>query len=170
MNNKKIAQTTVVITIIISISKLSGFIREIALAYSFGTSINSDAFVLAQSVVGIFSSLLFTALGIAFIPIYSKIKFNDPESELNTFVDSTYSVAGVIVLFVSLIGVFKSDFLVYLLAPGFSPEGHEIAVGLTRILLPTIFLSFIVTIQGQQLRANSIFSPASWIGIPVILY
>jgi putative peptidoglycan lipid II flippase len=169
MNNKKIAQTTVLITVILLISKLTGFFRDVALAYAFGTSVESDAFVLAQSVVGIFTSLLFIALGVAFIPVFSRLKLNDTKSERDAFVDSTYSVAGSVILIVSLSGVFAAGILVYLLAPGFSTEGHKIAVTLTRILLPAIFLSFIVTIQGQQLRGNNIFLPPACIAIPLNL-
>jgi putative peptidoglycan lipid II flippase len=166
MNNKKIAQTTIMVTAIILISKLSGFFREIALAYAFGTSVDSDAFVLALSVDAIFYSLLFAALGVAFIPVFSRLKLSDTKAELDAFVDSTYTMAGSVVLAVALVGIFAADLLVYLLAPGFSAEGHQMAVSLTRILLPSVFLSFIVTIQGQQLRGNNIFLPSSWIVIP----
>lgn len=169
MNNKKIAQATIFVTIILLVSKLFGFFRDIALAYAFGTSVNADAYVLSQSVIGIFSSLLFTALGIAFIPVFSKIKLNGEKSELDAFVNSTYSVAGIAVLVVSVIGIFAAGILVYALAPGFSAEGHEIAVSLTRILLPTVFLSFLVNIQGQQLRGNNIFLPSACIAIPLNL-
>lgn len=169
MNNKKIAQTTVFITAILLLSKLTGFFRDVSLAYAFGTSVESDAFVLAQSVTGIFSSLLFVALGVAFIPAFSKLKLKDNKSELDDFVDSTYSVVGSVTLIVSLVGIFAADIIVYLLAPGFSIEGHGIAVTLTRILLPTIFLSFIVTIHGQQLRGNNIFLPVACIAIPLNL-
>lgn len=169
MNNKRIAQATVLVTIVILISKLSGFIRDIALAYAFGTSMESDAFVLAQSAISIFSSLLFVALGVAFIPVYSKLKLNELRLELNAFVDSTYSVVGVIIVIAAALGVLAADLLVYLLAPGFTPEAHDLAVTLTRILLPSIVLTFISTIQGQQLRGNNIFLPSAGIALPLNL-
>lgn len=167
MNNKKIAQTTIVITIITLLCKFSGFLRDVALAYAYGTSIYSDSFVLSQSVINIFSSILFIALGIAFIPVFSKIKIRDEIKEINNFVDSIYSVIGTIVLVVCIMGVILTDAIVYLMAPGFSGETHKIAVVLTRIILPTILFSFISTIQGQQLRGNNIFFPPAFIAIPL---
>jgi len=166
MDNKIIAKTAITISFIILLSKFSGFLRDIALAYAFGTSMVSDAYILAQSVVSVFSSLLFIALGIAFIPVYSKLKLNENESELCMFVNSVYSVAGTIIVFIGILGIFKADALVYLFAPGFSSNAHEMAVTLTRILLPTILLSFISTIQGQQLRANNIFIPVACSAFP----
>lgn len=166
MNSKIIAKTTVLITLIILISKFTGFLRDVTLAYAFGTSIYSDAFVLAQSVISVFSSLLFIALGIAFIPVYSKLKLNKNALYLHKFVNSLYSVIGIIIVFFGIIGILKTDSMVYLFAPGFSSAASEIAVTLTRILLPTILLSFISTIQGQQLRANNIFIPVACSALP----
>lgn len=167
MQNSKIAQTTLVVTIVLLISKFTGFLRDVALAYAYGTSVESDAFVLAQSVLSIFSYLLFIALGIAFIPVFSKLKLEDNDAELNTFVDSTYSVAGTIILFACVLGFLGADILVYMLAPGFSSEAHKLGVVLTRILMPAILFSFISTIQGQQLRGNNIFMPSAFLAYPL---
>lgn len=167
MHNSKIAQTTFVITLVLLISKFSGFLRDVALAYAYGTSIEADAFVLAQSVLSIFSYLLFVALGIAFIPIYSKLKLSENNSDLDAFVDSTYSVAGTIILIFCVLGIIGADLLVYLLAPGFSDEAHRLGVILTRILVPTIIFTFVSTIQGQQLRGNNIFMPSAFLAYPL---
>jgi putative peptidoglycan lipid II flippase len=166
MNNRIIAKTAVTISFIILLSKFSGFLRDVTLAYAFGTSVISDAYILAQSIISVFSSLLFIALGLLFIPVYSKLKLNENESDLNKFVDSVYSVAGTIIIVIGILGIIKADVLVFLFAPGFSLTAHEIAVTLTRILLPTILLSFISTIQGQQLRANNIFIPVACTAFP----
>ena len=167
MNNKKIMQTTMVITVVLLISKVVGFLRDVAFAYAYGTSVNSDAFILAQSVISIFAAMLFTAIGLAFIPVYSKLKLNESAFELKEFVDSTYSVVGSIIVFICIIGFFFSDVLVFALAPGFTPETHKVAVTLTRILFPAILFVFISTIQGQQLRGNNIFMPSALISFPL---
>lgn len=167
MHNSKIAKTTFAITLVLLISKFSGFLRDVALAYAYGTSMESDAFVLAQSVLSIFSYLLFVALGIAFIPVFSKLKMKENNPELNLFIDSTYSVAGTIIFFACIIGIIGADVFVYILAPGFSYDAHMLGVSLTRILLPTIIFSFISTIQGQQLRGNNIFMPSAFIAFPL---
>lgn len=167
MHNNKLAKTTLVVTIILLLSKLSGFLRDVALAYAYGTTLESDAFVLSQSVISIFSYLLFVAVGIAFIPIYTQLKIDGKPEELNAFVDSTYSVAGTIILAVSLLGILGADLVVSLLAPGFSPEAHTLGVKLTRIVLPSVFLIFLTTIQGQQLRGENRFLPSSFLAFPL---
>lgn len=167
MQGSKIAQTTFVVTIILLLSKLSGFLRDVALAYAYGTSVGADAFVLSQSVLSIFAYLLFVAIGIAFIPIYTKLRIDNRMEELNAFVDSTYSVAGSIILIVSLLGILGADLVVTLLAPGFSIEAHALGVRLTRIVLPSVLLIFISTIQGQQLRGDNRFLPSAFVAFPL---
>lgn len=167
MDNRKLAQTTLTISVVLIFSKLSGFLREVALAYSYGTSTASDAFVLAQSVFNIFSNLLFVALGIAFIPIYTKLKLKGKDSEMSSFIDSIYSVAGTMILLICVLGFLGADLLIYLLAPGFSESAHQLAATLTRMILPAVLFTFISTIQGQQLRGENIFMPSAFVAFPL---
>lgn len=167
MQNSVIARTTAAVTTVLLVSKFTGFLRDVALAYAFGTSVESDAFVLAQSVLSIFSYLLFIALGIAFIPVFLKLKLSNDESELDAFVDSTYSVAGTIIFFACILGFLGADILIFLLAPGFSGEAHRLGVDLTRIIMPAVLFSFLSTIQGQQLRGNNIFMPSAFLAYPL---
>ncbi len=67
--SKKIANAAILITLITLLSKFTGFFRDIVLANKYGTTVNSDAFIMAQSIVGVFTGLILSALGTTFIPI-----------------------------------------------------------------------------------------------------
>lgn len=167
MQNRKIAQTTFLVTLVLLFSKVSGFLRDVALAYAYGTSMESDAYVLSQSVISLFSYLLYVAVGIAFIPIFTQLRLEENSDQGQAFVDSVYSVVGTIILAVCVLGFLGAEVLVDLLAPGFSPEAHRLGVQMTRIVLPGVFFLFISTIQSQQLRGNNRFLPAAFLAFPL---
>lgn len=162
-------RTTLLVSVVLVGSKFTGFLRDVALAYSFGTSMQADAFVLAQSVQTIFSYLLFVALGIALIPVYTKLKMEEDQTQIRVFIHSIYSVAGTLIAVFCVLGFFFADGLVFLLAPGFPEEAHWLGVWLTRITLPAVFFTFLSTIQGQQLRAENQFLPSAFIAYPLNL-
>ncbi|MEG2199516.1 MAG: lipid II flippase MurJ, partial [Anaerovorax sp.] len=156
MNNKKIAQTTIVVTIILIVSKMTGFLRDVALAYAYGTSVESDAFVLALSAVGIFS-MLFGAIAAAFMPIYKAFSENRLPLEKKKFLDATYSIIGGLSCITVILGIYLSGIAVRILAPGFTGEVYELSVAMTCILLCTVPFAFFVEIGSQHLRGENSF-------------
>lgn len=68
------ARSTLIITLIIIVSKLVGFVREMVFAAYFGTGAISDAYTNANSVVNILILLFSACISSTFIPIYLKTK------------------------------------------------------------------------------------------------
>lgn len=166
MNNKKIVWTTVIVTIVLLLSKVSGFLRDVALAYAYGTSAESDAYILALTVVGIFS-ILFTAMTIAFMPIYKMLTEKEDAVQLNGFLNNTYSIAGAVTIIVAVLGVFGAGVTVQLMAPGFESYGFDISCQVTRILMLSIPFTFFMTVQCQQLRGEGHFIAPAAVAIPL---
>lgn len=163
---KKIAWVSILVTVVIILSKISGFIRDVALAYAFGTSLESDSFVLAISVVGVFS-ILFMSTTIAFMPVYKLLSQKQDRTELNDFISNTYCSIGIITIILSIVGWNFSKIVVNIMAPGFSGESFVLASDLTKILMFSIPFTFFSTIGCQQLRGEDYFIAPAAIAIPL---
>ncbi len=166
MNNKKVAGIALVITIITFSSKLLGLLRDILLANYYGTSVSSDAYVMAQSILSVFTILLVNALGTAFIPMLSDYKVNRSEKENKGLINNVYTVSFLITTAISVILLLFIKPVVGFFAPGFSPEAQHLTQMVTMVMVPTISLSVIVLLNNSFLQTRgSYFVPALY-GFP----
>lgn len=166
MNNKKVAGIALVITIITFSSKLLGLLRDILLANFYGTSISSDAYVMAQSILSVFTILLVNALGTAFIPMLSDYKVNRSEKENKGLINNVYTISFMITVVISIVLMLLIKPVVGFFAPGFSPEAQHLTQMVTMVMIPTISLSVIVLLNNSFLQTRgSYFVPALY-GFP----
>lgn len=160
----KISIVTLNVTILVIFSKILALVREVVLAYAYGTSTTADAYTLVQSLVTTLEGV-FMASTLAFMPLYQayKLKKND---ERIAFLNSMYTVLAVLSLIVSVFCVFSGDFIFKIISPGLSKETYAIATDIFKILVFAIPLNFLVTMAGQHLRGEgSLLIPAA-VSIP----
>lgn len=166
MNNKKVAGIALVITIITFSSKLLGLLRDILLANYYGTSVSSDAYVMAQSILSVFTILLVNALGTAFIPMLSDYKVNRSEKENKGLINNVYTISFLITTVISVVLLLFIKPVVGFFAPGFSAEAQQLTQMVTMVMVPTISLSVIVLLNNSFLQTRgSYFVPALY-GFP----
>lgn len=166
MNNKKVAGIALIITIITFSSKLLGLLRDILLANYYGTSISSDAYVMAQSILSVFTILLVNGLGTAFIPMLSDYKVNRSESENKGLINNVYTVSFLLTAVISVVLLIFIKPVVGFFAPGFSSEAQHLTQMVTMVMIPTISLSVIVLLNNSFLQTRgSYFVPALY-GFP----
>lgn len=166
MNNKKVAGIALIITIITFSSKLLGLLRDILLANYYGTSISSDAYVMAQSILSVFTILLVNALGTAFIPMLSDYKVNRSEAENKGLINNVYTVSFLLTTAISVVLLIFIKPVVGFFAPGFGPEAQHLTQLVTMVMIPTISLSVIVLLNNSFLQTRgSYFVPALY-GFP----
>jgi putative peptidoglycan lipid II flippase len=112
------------------VSKVFGLVRELLLAFAFGTTYVADSFRIALSAVLIPTHLLTgEALFAAFVPSYKRL--SGPAR-----VDLVRAVSTAILLFGSLITVLlllAAPLLVDVMAPGFDRQAAELTAGLIRV-------------------------------------
>ncbi|MDI9462814.1 MAG: murein biosynthesis integral membrane protein MurJ, partial [Bacillota bacterium] len=70
--SKGIVKWTGIVTVLLIISKITGLLRETAIAYRFGTTVAADAYLMAALLPQILFLALSDAVKTAFIPIYSQ--------------------------------------------------------------------------------------------------
>jgi len=153
---KSIFSSTILISSMIILTSISGFLRYRVLA-TFFTKEQLDLFLAAFKIPDLIFEILITgALTTSFIPIYLSYK-NKPD-ELKITISSIINLLlFALTVFIILINIFLKP-LIFLITPGFSPEKIETIVYFSRLLLfgqlPFFILGNILTGLAQ---ANKIF-------------
>ncbi|NLA14494.1 MAG: murein biosynthesis integral membrane protein MurJ, partial [Tissierellia bacterium] len=106
-----VRKTALIITALTLGSKFLGFMREIALAYFYGTSYVIDAYVMAVAIPGIVFGWI-ASLAVSYTPIYMDAKVKLGANKSIRFTDNMISIGITISIFCVLIGVIFSSKLV----------------------------------------------------------
>lgn len=118
-SRKRIFNATVIVIIVILLSKISGLARDQIMTSFFGISYETDAFTWAFFIPNLFQILFAESLIVAaFIPIYSSYLKEDKREEINTFVNSITNIMIVVFLFISVV--------IFIFSP-------QIGIGLSKI-------------------------------------
>lgn len=136
MNRSAIARATVLVTLLTIGSKVLGFVRDQVIALYFGASGQTDAYVVAMAIPNIISALVVSAVGTAFLPMFTERLTKDDEDGAWALSDSVFSLVGGLGLLIVVLGVAAAPWLVRLMAPGFTGATFAQAVTATRIIFP----------------------------------
>jgi len=154
MSKENIAKSAIGVTIVMIIGYLLSFGKEAVVAYYFGVSPEVDAYTLAIQVPVILFSFVAVAIQSVVVPIYSDIYYNQGRNKADLFASNLIVIVTLFVLLFFILGETFASGLIYLFAPGFNTEVHNLAVTLLRITLPTVFFSLIVKVYTAILNVN----------------
>ena len=160
----------IIIVIMFNImSKLFAFFRELSLAYFFGASSLTDAYIVAFSI----STVIFGIIGLGimngYIPIYNQIKEISGNEMSKKFTINFSNIMMLLCFFVFLFGFLFSPYLVKLFSYGFDKDTLEKASLFTKISLFSIFPIMLVAIFSGYLQLNNKFFAVAFIGVPTNL-
>lgn len=161
----KIIKSSAVLTICMIMAKISSFIRDMLLAYQYGTSSISDAYVIASIIPNILFNGVITALYTCYIPIYNDIQ-SDNTLDINLFNSNLVNVIGCVSLVLSATFLFLSDNIVGMLAAGLSQDSMAIAVTFSKIMSFSLFFMSIGAVFQGFLQANNRFYIIGLLTIP----
>jgi len=133
------------------LSKILGVLREVIIAYLFGTSANLDAYIISMTIPNnIMHLIISSTFLVPFISIFSKHLANNNELQAWRFASNIINMCVILFcLFIIPITILSAPYIVKLFAPGFKQETYNLAVSLTRIMLPSmIFFSLVTIVQG----------------------
>src|ERR1700743_2265151 len=136
------------------LSRLTGFARDIMLAAILGAGPAADAFFVALRLPNHFRAIFAEgAFNAAFVPAYAHVSAAGKKSA-RLFADRIFTL-----LFVSQLVLLALAWLfmpqaMSLLAPGFTDDAaqRQLAIDLTRITFPYLFLITLVTLYGGMLN------------------
>jgi len=121
----------------ILLSRISGLLRERAIAHFFGTSLWADAWRAALRLPNVLQNLLGEGtLSAAFIPIYSAMEEAGRREAARRFAGAAFGVLLVLTGTLVLGGLVVAPWMVKIFFAGFDPERQRITTSLVRILFP----------------------------------
>ena len=150
-------------------SKLFAFFRELSLAYFFGASSLTDAYIVAFSIPTIIFGIIGSGILNGYIPIYNQIKENSNDLMAKKFTNNFTNIMLVTCFLVFITGFFFSSSLVKIFSYGFNQETLDLASYFTKISLLTIFPLMLVSIFSGYLQLNNKFFAVAFIGVPTNL-
>jgi putative peptidoglycan lipid II flippase len=149
----------------ISLSRLTGMVREVVMARLFGAGALYDAFLLGTRIPNLARNLFAEgALSSAFVPVFSQYLAARGRKQAAALSSAVTTALFLVVGAVCIVGMILSPQLVSLLAPGFAavPGKRELAILLTRIMFPFLAL---VALAAQ---AMGVLNACDRFGIPAL--
>ena len=151
-------------------SRVTGLVRELLMAATFGASGLTDAFNVAFRIPNLFRRLFGEgAFSQAFVPALAHSKETDGDAATHRLIDSVATVLAWCLLVTCALGVVGAPILVWALASGFrqTPHNFEATVLMTRWMFPYIAFMSLVALSAGVLNTWKRFAvPAS---TPVLL-
>jgi len=164
-------------------SRITGLVRELLIASTFGASAMTDAFNVAFRIPNLFRRLFAEgAFSQAFVPALAASKAQHGEAATKLLIDRVATLLSWALLLTCVAGVVAAPLLVWAMASGLKqePRGFEAAVFMTRWMFPYIgFMSLVALSSGvlntwrhfavpaaTPVLLNLAMIGAAWLGAP----
>lgn len=176
----KAASTVSLLTLV---SRITGLVRELLIASTFGASAMTDAFNVAFRIPNLFRRLFAEgAFSQAFVPVLADSLTRHGEEKTKLLIDRVATLLFWVLLLTCVAGVLAAPVLVWAMASGLQqqPEGYSAAVVMTRWMFPYIgFMSLVALSSGvlntwrhyavpaaTPVLLNIAMIVAAWLGAP----
>jgi putative peptidoglycan lipid II flippase len=143
------------------LSRILGFVRDTLIARVFGAGFATDAFFVAFRIPNLLRRLFAEgAFSQAFVPILAEYRNRNSAAVTRQLVDHVAAFLALVLLAITVVGVFAAPVIIYVSAPGFAaePAKFELTVQLLRITFPYILFISLTSLAGGILNTWSRFS------------
>jgi putative peptidoglycan lipid II flippase len=134
------------------LSRITGLVRELLVASTFGASAMTDAFNVAFRIPNLFRRLFAEgAFSQAFVPVLAASKAQHGEDATKLLIDKVATLLAWVLVATCVVGVVLSPLMVWAMASGLqkTPDGYNAAVFMTRFMFPYIgFMSMVALASG----------------------
>lgn len=161
MSNKALLKSTGIVSAMTSLSRVSGFIRDMVYAQMFGAGAGTDAFFVAFRIPNFLRRLSAEgAFSQAFVPVFSEYQTQRSRAELQELVDQVAGTLGAILFLITAIGVLAAPLLILLFAPGFTTDASkfDLTVAMLRITFPYLLFISLTAFAGGILNSCGRFA------------
>jgi putative peptidoglycan lipid II flippase len=153
-----------------ALSRLTGFLREMAIGALMGQSALADAYFVALRLPNQFRAIFGEgAFNSAYVPSYSRVVTTEGESRARLFAGRVLAFLALSQVVLLVLVYLDTPLFVEIIAPGFGadPAKFDLAVGMTRITFPYLAFITLTTLQSGTLNAHGYFAVAAF--APVLL-
>lgn len=153
----KLGNTVSGIIFITIFSQVIAFVRESIFAYYYGTSLGSDAYVMASQIPVTLFAVVSTSISTVILPIYTMKKERENQEAAQVFLKSSIVLFSSICIGLILVCEVFPEPIVKLFAPSFSGESLTLTIQYMRVLLPTILATVVTSILTVYYNAQNQF-------------
>lgn len=161
MRAKKVLFTATALMVTNLLVKFFGLFREILLAQYYGTSVYTDAYIIANNIPTVLFAAFGVSLSTTFIPMYSKVREEKGDVAANSFTLHLSSIVLFICAIITIIGEIFAKQVVLVFASGFAGTQLDITISFARILFPSVFGLALMNLMGSYLQLQGKFLPIS---------
>ena len=173
---ERVFKTTMLVTAVIIVSKITGLLRDQILAYYFGTGIGNaeaywmDAYNSAYSLFYLPVLLFNSCISATLIPMYVRARDRKGLRVANRFASNTLNVFALAALVIAAVMFLLAQPLVNVVYPGFDPpEKAALTAKLVRIMLLSLAFNVTSISLASLLNASEKFLAAQLTGFPLNL-
>lgn len=156
--SRTLATSTLILVAGSIASKLLGFMRESVLAYFYGATKVTDAYIIALSIPAFILLGIGGAIGTSTISVASRIENEKGQNGVFKLVSTLANSAVLLSTVLMLLGLGFIRPLIASLAPGFDAETLALTSKLTMIMIPTAVLSLLQSVFNALLQYKGDFS------------
>jgi putative peptidoglycan lipid II flippase len=156
--NRRILAAALTVGGLSVIVKLTAVVKELAVAYRFGTGDAVDAFLIAFLVPSLVINVVAGSLMPAFTPVYIQVRETQGALAARRLFGSATAGSAVVLLSVTCGLLLLMPFGLRFLASGFSAEKLALTRSLFFLLVPVVLLNTVVTIWSSILNAEERFA------------
>lgn len=148
------------------LSRITGFIRDILMAWILGKGVLSDAFIVAFLLPNYFRAIFGEGtINPAFLPRYAALHAKGEHTAAALFADRVFSWQMLAQLVILVFGLIFMPLVVHAIAPGFADNPGQLAltVHLSRITFPYLILTLVAIQLSAMLNAlEKFWAAAAW--------
>ena len=167
LSKRSIIRKTIQVAILTFCSRILGVMREFLMVRYFGVGAVSDAFIAAMRIPHLFRHVFAEgALSASFVPVIVKTVKENNKREASGLMTLSFLFFEGIILLMYIFVLFKAEWVINVVAPGFSAEQIYYAVPFLQILFSfLLFISSCALLGGALHSVNHFFVPA--LGTPL---
>lgn len=170
-----------IVSLLTLASRITGLLRDLLMASTFGVSAMTDAFWVAFRIPNMLRRMFAEgAFSQAFVPVLAATKEQEGEAATHALINAIATLLTATLLVTCVLGIVGAPVLVYILASGLKPEGFDAAVVMTRWMFPYIACMSLVALGAGVLNTwknfaipaatpvllNVAMVAAAWLGAP----
>ena len=162
---KFIARNALMVAMIMGLSTILGLARESSIAYMFGASGTTDAYLVASIIPTFFSGTLSGSLTSTFITVYAGYLAKGEEEKAWRTTNIIFSFFIILLGAMGILFFTATPWIVHLIAPSYTGSRLSLTVELSRIMLPNLFFGGLLGILVGVNNAHHSFLAPSSIGL-----
>src|SRR5579885_353754 len=146
------------------LSRITGFVRDMLMAWILGKGVLSDAFIVAFLFPNYFRQIFGEGtINPAFLPRYAALHAKGERMAAALFGDRVFSWQMSAQLIILLAALIFMPWIVHVLTPGFAPDQMQLTVRLSRITFPYLILTLVAVQLSAMLNAiEKFWAAAAW--------